>query len=127
VRNKAVQHRAENGYTGGRSIVLPGHFALCHASEPPAGELVEAAFRQFGHMEERYGAWEVAPVRSREAITYLDLASHELFDVAPDDYDACRRVVARTRAFDLVVSAPLMENADASLARLLRMAPSTGR
>jgi hypothetical protein len=36
VRNKAIQHRAEEGYTGGCGVVMPSRFALLSATDQRA-------------------------------------------------------------------------------------------
>jgi hypothetical protein len=126
VRNKAIQHRAEHGYTGGRSVVMPGHFALLYATDHPTSAAVDHAYNVFATMRSKLGPWEVEPVRSREVVTYLDFASHELLDVATGDYDIARAAVADARAFDAIVSAPMLENADKALAKLITLAIPTG-
>jgi len=60
-------------------------------------------------------------------LTYLDLASHEILHLAPHDYDACRRTVAEAGCRDLVVSIPLLENADHAVAALLALAHTGDR
>jgi hypothetical protein len=123
VRNVALQHRAENAYTGNRGIVIQDGFALLRTVEPVEPAALRKARDLFRGMCNKYGAWNETPNTNREALTYLDLGSHELFDLAPADFDTCRRVVANARCFDLVVSLPLLENADAALAALIEMAP----
>lgn len=122
VRNKAVQHRAEEGYTGGRAVVMHRHFALLSSSRHPGDEVVAVAYAKYVSMVARHGAWEVDPVRSREMVTYLDLCSHELLTRAPNAFDECRAVVEAAGVHDLVVSAALLHNADAALARLVGIA-----
>ena len=122
-RNAALQHRAENAYTGNRMIVLEDGFAAMRTIEPVDPAQLRKARDLFQGMRKKYGDWNETPRSHREALTYLDLASHELFDLAPADFDACRRVVSEAQCFDLVVSLPLLENADAAVAALIEMAP----
>jgi hypothetical protein len=122
VRNKAIQHRAEHGYTGGRSVVMPGHFALLYATDHPTPTAIDDAHNVFATLSAKLGPWEVEPVRSREVITYLDFASHELLAHHPPDYDTARTTIAKARAFDIVVSAPMLENTDTALAKLIALA-----
>lgn len=122
VRNKAIQHRAEHGYTGGRSVVMPGHFALLYAIDHPSPVAVDEVYEAFEALSAKHGAWLVASVQSREVVTYLDFASHELLADHPDDWDAARATIARARAFDIVVSAPMLENTDTALAKLIALA-----
>jgi hypothetical protein len=125
VRNKALQHRAETGYLGGRGIVLREAYALLHHPVGPDAQSIRKAKALFIGMSRRYGAWLTDAVDGREMVTYLDLASHELFAPAPNDFDTCRRLVEAAKAHDLVVSAPLLENADTALSALIETAPST--
>jgi hypothetical protein len=76
----------------------------------------------FTGLTRKYGQWNETPNTPREALTYLDPASHELFDVAPHDFDTCRRIVVEAGCADLVVSIPLLENADSAVAALLGLA-----
>jgi hypothetical protein len=122
VRNKAIQHRAEHGYTGGRSVVMPGQSALLYATDHPDSAAIDRAYNVFTALCAKLGPWQVAPVRSREIVTYLDFASHELLAAHPHDYDTARATIAEARAFDIVVSAPMLENADTGLAKLIALA-----
>jgi hypothetical protein len=122
VRNKAIQHRAEHGYTGGRSVVMPGHFALLYATAHTSRSAIDHAHDVFTALRAKLGPWIVEPVRSREVVTYLDFASHELLADHPHDYDTARATIAEARAFDVVVSAPMLENTDSGLAKLIALA-----
>jgi hypothetical protein len=125
VRNKAIQHRAEHGYTGGRSVVMPGHFALLYATDHPDPAAIDQAHDVFAALSAKFRPWEVAPVRGREIVTYLDFVSHELLADHPHDYDTARATIAEARAFDIVVSAPMLENTDTGLAKLIALAMPT--
>jgi hypothetical protein len=122
VRNKAIQHRGEEGYTGGRSIVTPVYFALLYATDHPTEDARDRAFDVYLQLSEKHGGFSIEPVRSREIVTYLDLAAHELLAGHPGDYDTARSTVAESRAFDIVVSSSVLRNADAGLARLIELA-----
>jgi hypothetical protein len=124
VRNVALQHRAERAYTGNRGIVPLDGFALLRTVEPVDSQALRKARDLFRGMTNKYGGWTHQPNTNREALTYLDLASHELFREAPADFDTCRRVVTDAQCYDLVVSLPMLENADAALAALIDMAPA---
>jgi hypothetical protein len=123
VRNKAVQHRAEAGYLGGRAVVMQDGFALLHRTEPVDRATIRKAHDLFAGMTRRYGRWNTDPVASSEMIVYLDLASHELFPLAPHEFDQCQRIVREAHAHNLVVSLPVLENLDAALAALIELAP----
>lgn len=121
-RNAALQHRAERSYTGNRGIVMIDGFALLRTVEPSTPDALKKASALFTGLSRKYGGWNEAPNTNREALTYLDLASHELLASAPGDFDRCRRIVTEAECFDLVVSIPLLENADIALEGLLRLA-----
>ena len=122
VRNVALQHRAERSYTGNRGVVMVDGFALLRTVDPADPAALREAASLFTGLSGKYGEWNERPNSPREALTYLDLAAHELFDVAPHDFDACRRVITAANCCDLVVSIPLLENADAAVAALLALA-----
>jgi len=123
VRNTAIQHRAEAGYVGGRSVVLPDAFALLHAAAAPPQDALRKANDLLVGLHRRYGNHRQERVDSREAVTYLDLFSHSILQIAPADFDAARRVVAEARAFDVVVSRSMLQNVDDALAVLIGFAP----
>ena len=54
-------------------------------------------------------------------ITYLDFASHELLSADPEYFDTAHRVVRAARAYDVVVSPPMLENTDVALASLIAL------
>lgn len=124
VRHKSVVHRAEAGYTENTAVFDETHFAFCRipAAETDAAKLRHAADYERGLIR-RLGPWNRRANDAREAVTIVDLASHELVDVAPAEFDACRRVVREAACYDLVVSHPFLENADAALAALIGAIP----
>lgn len=124
VRNRTIQHRAERSYVDEQGMVLQDGFVLSRRSESIQPVALRKSRDLFRGMSNRYGAWNETPNTDREALTYLDLGSHELWSTAPSDYDACRRVVEAAAAHDLVVSLPILENADAALTALIEMAPT---
>lgn len=101
---------------------MPGHFALVYATDHPAPAAIDHAHDVFAALSAKLGPWEVAPVRSREIVTYLDFASHELLADHPHEFDTARATIAEARAFDIVVSAPMLENTDVGLAKLIALA-----
>jgi hypothetical protein len=124
VRHKSVVHRAEAGYTENTAVFDETHFAFCRipAAETDAHKLRQAAHYERG-LTKRFGPWNRRANNAREAVTILDLASHELLDPAPAEFDACRRLVRGAACYDLVVSHPFLENADAALATLIQTIP----
>ena len=63
VRNKAIQHRAEEGYTGGRAVIMPSRFAQLSATDQPTPEAIEDAIETFQDLVTVFGAWDVQTVR----------------------------------------------------------------
>ncbi|HEU4658481.1 MAG TPA: hypothetical protein VFR97_13190 [Capillimicrobium sp.] len=123
VRNIALQHRAERGLTGNRGHIIIDGFALLRTADPVDPAALRKARTLFAGFTNRYGEWNERPNSAREALTYLDLGSHELYEIAPGDYDRAREVVAEAACYDLVVSVPVLENADTALSVLLEMIP----
>jgi hypothetical protein len=93
--------------------------ACRHTLKP---EILRQANDLFTGFHRGYGDPQQAPIASREVVTYLDLFSHRLFDTSPSDFSAARRIVTKARAYDVVVSGPMPQNADTALAALIHMA-----
>lgn len=123
VRNKAVQHRAEEGYLGSAAMVLTSAIVLSRRLEPPEAVEVRRAKSLLSGLIRRYGLSFDPGDGEREVIAYLDVISHALFGVAPADFDSARVVVERASMHDLVVSRELLSNADAALASLVDLIP----
>lgn len=120
VRNRAVQHRAERGYT--MEGFLPqdhGIAVLRRATEKLDPKAIRNAAAYFRGLERLRGKWNEQPSDEREALVFLDWASHELWDIDPAAYEQSRRLVKAASAYDLVFSLPLIENADAALAAVI--------
>lgn len=100
-------------------MVLVDGFVLIRRSADVDPADLRRADALFRGMCRKYGRWNETAKNPREALTYLDLASHELWTLVPSDYDTCRRVVEGAGAFDLVVSLPVIDNADAALAAFI--------
>ncbi len=124
VRHKSVVHRAEAGYTENTAVFDQTHFAFSRipTAETDAIKLKLAADYERG-LTTRFGPWNRRANDAREAVTILDVASHELIAVAPAEFDACRRLVRDAACYDLVVSHPFLENADSALATLIEAIP----
>jgi hypothetical protein len=123
-RNRTIQHRAERSYVNEQGMSLEDGFVLIRRSETIDPAALHKARDLFRGICNKYGEWDETPNNDREALTYLDLGSHELWSPAPSDYDSCRRVVEGAGAYDLVISLPVLENADAALSALIEMAPT---
>jgi hypothetical protein len=124
VRNKAVQHRAQNGYIGNRAIVLRDGFALLRKPLGIGPSELRKARELLRGFVRRYNISLNPEVGEVEIVTYLDFVSHSLYEISPAEYDRAREVVAEARRHDLIVSMPFLSNADRALAALIRLAPS---
>jgi hypothetical protein len=123
VRNKAVQHRDQNGYIGNRAIVLTDGFALVRKPLGIEPAQLRATRNFLRGLVRRYGIALDPEVGEVEIITYLDLVSHSLLEHSLGEYDRARELVAVAKRHDLIVSQPFLANLDQSLAALLRLIP----
>lgn len=123
VRNKAVQHRHENGYTGNRAMVPLDGFAVMRKPLPATPEIVRKARGMLRGLVRPYGIALDTETGDVEMITYLDFVSHSLYAVSRDEFDRARAVVAEAAAHDLVVSLPFLATVDQALAALIALAP----
>jgi hypothetical protein len=123
VRNKAVQHRSKNGYIGNRAIIQRDGIALLRKPEAPEPAVVGKANSLLRGFNRKYGS-ELQTVESREAITYLDLASYSLYSIDElADFDSARGIVEEARAHDLVMSRYVIATVDSAIAALVELAP----
>jgi hypothetical protein len=123
VRNKAVQHRHENGYTGNRAMVPFDGFAMMRKPLPATPEIVRKARKMLRGLVRRYGIALDTETGDVEMITYLDLVSHSLYPVSPGEFDRARAVVAKAARHDLIVSLPFLATVDRALAALIALTP----
>lgn len=124
VRNKAVQHRDENGYIGNRAIVLTDGFALLRKPLGIGAVELRKARELLRGLVRRYGVRLDPEVGDVEIVTYLDFVSHSLLAISPTQYDRARDVVAEAQRHDLIVSLPFLANVDHALAALIDLAPA---
>lgn len=122
VRNKAVQHRAANGYTDNKAIVLPDGFALLRKPAPPDLSDVRRARAMLVGLVRHYGLGLDTAGGDRETFAYLDLVSHSLWREQPAHADPARRLVRDANLHYLVMSVPFVENIAWSLGRVLELA-----
>lgn len=124
VRNKAVQHRDQNGYIGNRAIVLTDGFALLRKPLGIGPSELRKARELLRGLVRRYNIPLDPEVGDVEIVTYLDLVSHSLYEISPAEYDRAHDVVAEARRHDLIVSRPFLSNADQALAALIGLVPA---
>lgn len=123
VRNKAVQHRDQNGYIGNRAVVLTDGFALLRKPLGVGASELRKARELLRGLVRRYSIGLDPDVGEVEIVTYLDFVSHSLREISPSEYDQARGVVAEARRHDLIVSQPFLLNLDRALASLIRLVP----
>jgi hypothetical protein len=124
VRNKAVQHRSEEGYLESMAIVLVSAFVVSRKPGPPPASELRKARSLLRGLIRRYGLSLDPGDGEREAVAYLDVISHALLPTSPAEYDAARTVVAAAGMHDLIVSHDLFTNADGALAALIGLSPT---
>ena len=122
VRNKAVQHRAANGYTDNKAIVLPDGFALLRKPAAPNTSDVRKARALLVGFVRQYGLGLDVASGDREILAYLDLVSHGLWQDHPAQADPARRLIRDAGMHYLVVSPPVVENVAWSFGRVLELA-----
>lgn len=123
VRNKAVQHRAENGYTANAVILLRDAFVLLRKPTPPPATTVRRARATLTGLMRSYGSIQLNPKGGdSEVIAYLDVVAHGLWRDQPGQADPAHRVVREARMHNLVVSAAVLGNIASSFARVLELA-----
>jgi len=125
VRNKAEQHRHENGYFGNRGIVMVDGFALARKPLGEAPEMVRKARNLLRGFVRRYGIALDPESGETEIITYLDFVSHSLYSLSPGEFDRARAVVAEAERHDLIVSLAFLTNVDQALASLIALVPES--
>lgn len=124
VRNKAVQHRAENGYHDNNAIVLTDGFVLLRNPSPPASSIArkaQAALRGLV-IDFRLGL-DIAHAGAQETVAYLDLVAHGLMLQHPGRADPARRIVEEAGVHYVCASAAILDNMAWALGRLLEIAP----
>jgi hypothetical protein len=122
VRNKAVQHRAANGYTDNKAIVLSDGFALLRKPAPPDPTTTRKARAMLTGLGRQYGVRLDTNGGDREIFAYLDLVSHSLWREHPARADPARQLVRDAGLHYLVMSAPMIANVAWSFGRVLELA-----
>lgn len=123
VRNKAVQHRAEEGYLGNRGMVLQSGIAIMRKPGPPAPADARKAKDLLRGLIRKYAVPLDPGEGDYEAVAYLDFLSHALFATEKSDFDTARRVIEDARVHNLIVCVDLVNNADTALAALIDLVP----
>jgi hypothetical protein len=77
-------------------VVLPDAFALLHGGVPPPSETLRKANALFVGLHRRHVNQQQEPVDSREIVTYLDLFSHSILQIAPCRLRRCPKGCRRS-------------------------------
>ncbi len=123
VRNKAVQHRSEEGYLDSDAIVLQSAMVFLRKPGSVQDREVRRARDLLRGLVRRYDLSLDPDHGQRETIAYLDVVSHALFPTAPAQFDSARVAVERAAVHDLVVSQDLLSNADVAMSRIIELIP----
>jgi hypothetical protein len=127
VRNKAVQHRAQNGYTDNKAIVLKDGFVLARKPSPPTRDAVRKARGALVGLVRQFDVALDTSTGPHETLAYLDLVSHGIFRAHPARADPARRIVRDAAVHYIVVSSAVLNNVAWALGRLLELAPEHPR
>lgn len=122
VRNKAVQHRAANGYTDNKAIVLTDGFALLRKPAPPDPSDVRKARAMLTGLVRQHRLGLDTTTGDREVVAYLDLVSHSLWYDHRPQADLARRVIRDASLHYLVMSPQMVANVAWSFGRVLELA-----
>lgn len=124
VRNKAVQHRAENGYHDNNAIVLTDGFVLLRNPVPPKSSIARKAQAALRGLVIDFGLdLDIEHAGAQETVAYLDLVAHGLVRQHPARADPARRVIEEAGLHYVCASAAILDNMAWALGRLLEIAP----
>jgi hypothetical protein len=123
VRNKAVQHRVQNGYTNNNAIVAPDGFVLIRKPHPPDDPTARKARATLTGFNRSFGVQLDSGEGSDEALAYLDLASHSIYRTHPGQADPAREIVEAARVHQVVMSSAVLDNIAWAVTGLISATP----
>lgn len=123
VRNKAVQHRAQNGYVDNNAMVARDVFVLFRKPTEPAPDDVKKARACLTGLIRSFSMPLDPGTGAREVVAYLDAVSHGLFREHPSRADPARAIVEGAGQHDVVMSAAVLDNVAWALASLVDVVP----
>jgi hypothetical protein len=123
VRNKAVQHRAQNGYIDNMAMMARDAFVLFRNPSEPAPGVASAARNYLTALTRAFSIPLDPGNGNREAVAYLDAVSHGLLRQHQPQADRARDIVEKARQHDVVMSAALLDNVAWALASLIEVVP----
>jgi hypothetical protein len=126
-RNKAVQHRARNGYTNNNAIVASDGFVLIRKPSQPADAVVRKARGALTGFNRTFGVALEPGGGADEAVAYLDLASHSIYRDHPGQADPARDIVEEARVHHLPMSAPVLDNIAWAVTGVMSVTPRRPR
>jgi hypothetical protein len=127
VRNKAIQHRAQNGYVDNNAMVAKDVFVLFRKPTEPAPVAAKKARACLTGLIRGFSIPLDPGTGPREAVAYLDAVSHVLLRLYPSRADPARRLVEGAAQYDVVMSAAVLDNIGWALANLLEVVPEHPR
>lgn len=123
VRNKAVQHRAENGYIDNNAMVAKDVFVLFRKPTEPTPEAAKNARAYLRGLIRAFSIPLDPGTGAREAVAYLDAVSHGLFREHPGRAGPARTLVEDAAQYDVVMSTATLDNIAWALASLIEIVP----
>ncbi len=123
VRNKAVQHRAQNGYIDNKAIVLTDGFVLIRKPTPPASTLVHKARSALIGLVREFSLDLETDAGADETIAYLDLVTHGILRSHPGRADPARAIIEQAGIHNVVMSAAVLDNIAWAIGRLIELVP----
>jgi hypothetical protein len=127
VRNKAIQHRAQNGYIDNNAMVAKDVFVLFRKPTEPAPVVANKARTCLTGLISSFSISLDPGNGPREAVAYLDAVSHGLLRVQPRRADPARRLVEEAAQYDVLMSAAALDNIGWALANLIEVVPEHPR
>jgi hypothetical protein len=127
VRNKAIQHRAQNGFIDNNAMVAKDLFVLFRKPTEPAPVVAKKARACLTGLVRRFSIPLDPGPGPREAVAYLDAVSHGLLRVHPNRADPARRLVEEAAQYDVLMSAAALDNIGWALASLIEVVPEHPR
>ncbi|WP_249019738.1 hypothetical protein [Conexibacter sp. S30A1] len=123
VRNKAIQHRAENGYIDNNAMVARDVFVLFRKPTEPPLALAKKTRSCLTGLIKTFSIPLDPGTGSRESVAYLDAVSHGLLQAHPNRADPARRIVEEAAQHDVLMSAAALDNIGWALASLIEVVP----
>jgi hypothetical protein len=123
VRNKAIQHRAQNGFIDNNAMVMKDTFVIFRKPSAPSPATATKARAYLTGLIRAFSIPLDPGTGDREAVAYLDAVSHRLVRDHPGRANPARTLVENAAQYDVLVSAAALDNIAWALASLIEIAP----